>query len=598
MRAGVFIVGCDARQQGLLKASLDSAGVDAVFVSTGDEALRQLERDLRALVIADWALPDMPGRHFFQHIHEHYPDTVCVALGESSQLHELKPAVDARYVYRFYIKPVEEVTLEVAIEEALHYHSLLLKKDKLDAEVRSANNILSKLKEQFAGSVQPAPEDKLVASHYDALTSLPNRLLLMDRLRQAVNHARRQKQKLAVLSIDIDRFTRVNQSMGTEQGNQLLGEVAERLMVCIRDADTVAREGNDEFALVVTGLDNEERAAQIARRVKGKLQKPFIIDGQEHFLTCSIGICLYPNDGDEPEVLLQAANTAMNHAKKEGGNRYYYYESEMNARVARAVGLESGLRRALEREEFVMFYQPQVDLKTGHVIGAEALLRWIRPDIGMVSPGEFIPVLEDTGLIEPVGEWIIQHVAQQRQEWLESGLPPVRMSVNLSARQFQDDSLVKRIRAMMLIAGGLDAARGMELEITESLLMRDVGKTIGMLGDLADMGFKLAIDDFGTGYASLSYLTRFPIHTLKIDLSFVQRIDASPRDAAIVDAIIAMGRSLDLKLVAEGVENQQQLDYLCGRRCDEMQGFFFCKPLPAVEFEQLLRDGKRLLLPA
>ncbi len=496
-------------------------------------------------------------------------------------------------LYKFVIHPLSTSSLETHIIEAQQELNLREKRNTLLSDIENFSGQLDTM-DNKAQSLQGTPPKGLCNTpQIDTLTNLPSRYLIFDRIKQAINIAQRKSNKVAVLSIDIDRFSVINQSLGIRFGNQLLRDFSQRLVSCTRQADSVAREGNDQFLLVMADIETSESVLQFIKRFQKRLSEPFIINQKEVFISVSIGICVYPTDGSDPEALARAANTAMKHTKKLGGKGYYYFEKEMNSRIRKLVDMESSLFRALEKNEFIMHYQPQVDIKSGKIIGAEALLRWQRPGHGIIPPGEFIPILEDTGLIQPVGAWILNHVARQRDKWTTLGLPPLRMSVNLSLRQVQDDGILKTVKNIISQIKPNDA-QTIELEITESIMMKDANKSISLLFELNKMGFNLAIDDFGTGYASLNYLTQFPVHSLKIDLSFVQRIGITEKDAAIVKAIIVMAHSLSLRVTAEGVETQQQLDFLSDCGCNEFQGYLFSKPLPASEFAELVLSNKRL----
>ena len=427
-------------------------------------------------------------------------------------------------------------------------------------------------------------------AYHDPLTGLPNRILFNDRLALALAQAHRNQKMLAVLFLDLDRFKLVNDTMGHALGDKLLKEVAGRLVGCIRQSDTIARLGGDEFTILLPQPGDEDDVAKVARKILQTFQQPWVLSGQEFHITVSIGIALYPNDGEDTETLLKHADTAMYRAKDQGRNNYQLYAPAMNAKIIERLTMENDLRRGLKREEFVVFYQPQINTKTGRIIGMEALLRWKHPDRGLVYPAEFIPLAEDTGMIIPIGEWVLRNACAQNKAWQDAGFWPVRVTVNLSACQFQQHNLVETITQVMNQTG-LDP-RWLELEITESALMQDVDFAIKMLHDLKAMGVRISIDDFGTGYSSLNYLKRFPVHALKIDRSFVRDITANPEDAAIVSTVIVLAQNLNLKVIAEGVETEEQLTFLEHHHCCDMQGYLFSKPLPAGEFEKLLRDGK------
>ena len=431
-------------------------------------------------------------------------------------------------------------------------------------------------------------------ANYDELTGLANRNLFQDRLNQALTLARRHTCGLAVLFIDLDNFKHINDSLGHDAGDTLLTQVAGRLTGSVREGDTVARQGGDEFVLILSEIKEETDVPGVAQKILMVMAAPFDIGGREIRVTCSIGIASYPKDGEDRQTLLKNADAAMYRAKELGRNNIQYYAAEMNVRAMERLMLENSLYHAVVRNEFLLHYQPQVDLRSGEISGMEALVRWKHPELGLISPATFIPVAEDSGLIVAIGEWVLRTACAQNVAWQRAGLKPISVSVNLSARQFRQPDLAERIAAI-LRETGLDPAH-LELELTESLVMQDVEKTIATLGRLKAMGIKLSIDDFGTGYSSLNYLKRFPIHTLKIDQSFVRDITTDPSDAAIAKTIISMAHELGLMVIAEGVETEEQQSFLRLRRCDEMQGYFFSKPVPAEDFETLLREGRGLRL--
>jgi diguanylate cyclase (GGDEF)-like protein/PAS domain S-box-containing protein len=429
-------------------------------------------------------------------------------------------------------------------------------------------------------------------AHHDALTDLPNRALFLERLEHALTRARWTQRPLAVLFLDLDRFKNINDTLGHDIGDSALRVTAERLKDCVREGDTVARLGGDEFTVLLEDIADTDDVPAIAQKIVDALSRPFAVNKREFVVTTSIGISLYPSDGDDSLKLLRNADTAMYRAKDQGRNKYQFYSSEMSAKALEKFMLEASLRHALERDEFLLYYQPQVNLASGLVTGVEALLRWQHPDLGLVSPNQFIPVAEETGLMKSIDEWVLQTACDQAQRWIAAGLPPLSMTVNLSGTSFSEPNLVDMI-ARTLRRTGL-APEILELEITESVIMQNAPATIEMLQALHRMGISLAVDDFGTGYSSLSYLKRFPIDTLKIDQSFVNDITTDADDASIVTAIIAMGHSLQLKVIAEGVETPGQLVYLRKHACDGMQGYLFSRPQPEAEITRLLQSGKKL----
>ncbi|HEY6064856.1 MAG TPA: EAL domain-containing protein, partial [Thermoanaerobaculia bacterium] len=429
---------------------------------------------------------------------------------------------------------------------------------------------------------------------HDPLTGLPNRLLFNDRLTMALAQAHRGRQKLATLFLDLDRFKVINDSLGHGVGDELLRRVADRLRVCTREEDTVARLGGDEFIVLVPRIADDEDAEIVARKILTAIRLPFAIEDRDYFLTTSMGVSLYPTDGIDTETLIQNADTAMYRAKEQGRDNYQLYSPAMDTRANERLSLENRLRQALQRDELVLFYQPIVDLSTWRVRGAEALLRWRHPERGLLPPSEFITLAEISGLITPIGRWVLETACAQVREWQAMGHPRLTVSVNLSARQFLQSDLVTEVAAA-LAAAEIEAGC-LDLEITESSAMENAERAINTLWELKRLGVKISLDDFGTGYSSLNYLKRFPIDRVKLDRSFVRDVVKNSEDAAIVRAIIAMAHTLKMTVVAEGVEKQDQLAFLSEHRCDEMQGFLFSPPVPSAQFLALL--SRRNATPA
>ncbi|NPT42642.1 EAL domain-containing protein [Paraburkholderia sp. 1N] len=426
-------------------------------------------------------------------------------------------------------------------------------------------------------------------ANYDSLTRLPNRNLLRDRLQHALIVAQRQQKGVAVVFIDLDGFKNVNDSLGHSVGDRLLGVVAERLARCTRTSDTVARHGGDEFVIVMTDTVDEQSLIAWMERVRASISEPVWLDGTELYVGCSMGASLFPQDGEDAETLMKKADLAMYRAKDMGRNTFQFYQPEMNASAGARLNLERRLRRALRDNEFLLHYQPQVDIVSGQIVGTEALVRWRDPEVGLVLPSLFIPVAEESGLIGPLSEWVLREACRQNKAWQDEGLPPARVSVNLSARVFQQRDIAKLVM-QVLAETGLEP-QYLELELTESTIMRNAEEAVSMLNELHALGIGLAIDDFGTGYSSLSYLKRFPVDRLKIDRSFVSDIGVSGDDETITSAIIALAHSLKLQVIAEGVETSAQLDFLKERACDEMQGFYFAKPLSTDAISALFQSG-------
>ncbi|OGI51537.1 MAG: hypothetical protein A3E57_09005 [Candidatus Muproteobacteria bacterium RIFCSPHIGHO2_12_FULL_60_33] len=429
-------------------------------------------------------------------------------------------------------------------------------------------------------------------AHHDPLTDLPNRLLLQDRLTQAMREADQLERLVAVMFLDLDRFKTINDTLGHDIGDALLKTVAERLATCLRPGDTVSRLGGDEFTITLANVAHVDDVTRVAQKILDQFISPFRIGGRDLFVTPSIGITLYPLDEKQPENLLKDADVAMYRAKELGGNRFQFYTPELNLRAARRLELETGLRQALERQEFILHYQPLVDMKTGRIRGMEALLRWQHPEFGLIPPLDFIPLAEEIGLIIPIGEWVLKTACAQIKAWHNTGFPALQVAVNLSSKQLRDKNLIAAVR-QALTESGLEA-RYLDMELTESVLMQDMELATSILKELKTVGISFSLDDFGTGYSSLSYLKRFPIDYLKIDRSFVRDITTDAVGAGLVKAIIAMANVLNIKVIAEGVETYEQQEFLRSHGCDITQGYFCSKPLAAQDFTELLQDWDRL----
>jgi len=427
------------------------------------------------------------------------------------------------------------------------------------------------------------------SAQHDVLTSLPNRLLLNDRITQSIAAARRQKKHVAIIFLDLDRFKYINDSLGHAIGDELLKSVSKRLLASVRSSDTVSRQGGDEFVILLSDLGRPEDAATSAQKLLLSLSTPHTLGGQELHIGGSIGISIYPADGSDAEMLIKSADTAMYHAKENGRNNFQFFTADMNRKSVERQSLEGSLRFALERGEFLLEYQPKVNLETGEITGVEALIRWQHPDRGLVPPAQFVPIAEDCGLIIPIGRWVLREACRQARAWQVAGLPPLPIAVNVSAVEFRDKGFVESVRTILSETGL--PAQYLELELTEGVLMEDAECATSVLLELKAMGVHLAVDDFGTGYSSLSYLRKFPIDALKIDQSFIHQNTTTPDESTIVSAVIAMGRSLKLRVVAEGVETLEELMVLQDLQCDEAQGFYFSRPVAAALFADLLQKG-------
>ena len=513
-----------------------------------------------------------------ERVHPSDKDTVSRALVEA--LRNVRPySLDFRIV------------LPDGTERSVHEEAeVIFDKNRTAVRMLGATQDISDRKE-VEGQIR-------LLAYYDGLTLLPNRRLFMEKLDLALENARRREGSLAVLFLDLDRFKQINDTLGHSAGDRLLQGVAERLRKCLRSSDAVARGealnltddvarlGGDEFIVSITNIARGEDAARVARRIQEALEQPFKLDENEVFVTASIGISLFPQDGTDLESLLKNADAAMYHAKDAGRSNYQFYSKSMNAAALQKLTLENKLRRALERGEFQLYFQPQIDVRSWSIIGAEALIRWRHPDLGLVPPAEFIGLAEETGLILPIGEWVLHTACAQAKAWQDAGHGPLVMAVNISGRQFRGKNLAQTV-GQTIGACALDPRR-IELEITESVLMHSVDETVNTLKTLRTMGPRIAVDDFGTGYSSLSYLRRFPIDTLKLDQSFIQDSVKDRGTAAIVAGVIDMAHGLGLEVIAEGVETAEQRTLLFQDGCHIMQGYLFGRPVPAPEFEQLL----------
>ncbi|HEY4837348.1 MAG TPA: EAL domain-containing protein [Candidatus Acidoferrales bacterium] len=429
------------------------------------------------------------------------------------------------------------------------------------------------------------------SAQHDFLTGLPNRMLLNDRVTHAISLAPRHMKKVAVLFLDLDGFKHINDSLGHPIGDKLLQSVTARLIECVRGSDTVSRQGGDEFVVLLSEIEQAEDAAISARRMLHSVAEPHSINKHDLHITTSIGVSVYPDDGLDAETLIKNADTAMYQAKENGRQSYQFFKSGMNVRAVERQSIEESLRRAVERQEFTLHYQPKINLCTGDITGAEALIRWTHPVRGLVPPSQFIPIAEDCGMILPIGIWVLREACKQAREWMDAGLPIRTIAVNISAMQFRNDHFLSDVFTI-LSETGLDP-KCLELELTESVLIKRAETASSVLQTLRSKGIQIAVDDFGTGYSSLSYLTKFPIDALKIDQSFVRQISSVPVDTTIVTTVISMGRSLKLRVVAEGVETQNELEFLQSHNCEEAQGYYFSRPVPAPKFARLLETGIR-----
>ena len=516
------------------------------------------------IILLDLGLPDAQGLEAIQRAHAAAPGVPLVVL---TGLDDESLAVQALQL------GAQDYLIKGQIEKRG-----LLRALRYAIERKSMESASLAMAQQMAHSAE-----------HDFLTGLPNRMLLNDRVGQAVALAKRHMRKVAVLFLDLDGFKHINDSLGHPVGDKLLQSIAIRLVDCVRGSDSVSRQGGDEFVVLLLDLEHAEDAAVTARRILEAVALPHCIDQHDLHVTASIGVSVYPDDGSDADTLIKNADTAMYQAKENGRRSFQFFKPAMNVRAVERQFIEEGLRRALEQRELMLHYQPKVNLMTGAITGAEALIRWTHPTRGPIAPVDFIPVAEECGLILPIGAWVLREACVQARTWMDAGLPVTSMAVNVSAMEFRDKNFLEGLFAT-LRETGLDPSF-LELELTESVLMKRVEFTASILQALRKRGVLVAVDDFGTGYSSLSYLRKFPVDALKIDQSFVRQISTAGDDTTIVKAIIGMARSLKLRVIAEGVETLEEVAFLRAYRCDEAQGYYFSRPVPAQQFAMLLRNG-------
>jgi diguanylate cyclase (GGDEF)-like protein len=549
---------------------------DCREVCSAEDALGVLGRETFDLVISDINMGGMSGLELVPHVHAISPDSIVLMIsGQGS----IETAIDAIHAgaFDYVMKPLEIRQVEAAVERALKQCLLLREKRRYKDQLESL------LKERTAEVNRLA--------YYDTLTELPNRTLFEDRLAQAVPLAQRTGKTLAVLFISFDQLKKVNDTLGHALGDHLLKEVAVRVRGCVSESDTVARFGGD-LAVMLSQIEGAEDVVEIIGCIRDNLNRSLKLDGQEIFATASVGVSMFPDDGKESNSLIKNAGAALYLAKKSGGNAYQFYTADMHARASKRFALETSLRHAVDNEEFLIHYQPRVAIDSLEIIGVEALVRWQHPELGLIPPAEFIPLAEETGLILPLGEWVLRTACRQNRIWQDKGFPAMSVGVNISARQFQQQHLAETV---IRILDEVGLAPGfLELELTESSIMSNVA--VDVLTGLKRQGVTVSVDDFGTGFSSLSYLKRLPINALKIDQSFVRDLTTDPDDAALVMAIVTLAHNLRLRVVAEGVETEEQLRFLRLLRCDEIQGYLISKPLTVEALEKLLQvDAGQLL---
>lgn len=562
----------NANDRELVKLLLDDAGIenDISAVETRNDFEHSLAKSDWDLILSDFSLPSFDGLQALELAAKACPNTpfifVTGTLGEDTAVESLKiGATD--YVLKQHMS-----RLATSVRRALKEREEKLRREKAERELRKS-------------------EDKLrFLAYHDALTDLPNRALLLDRVAQALASAHRNKGRFAVLYVDLDRFKAINDSLGHPVGDIVLKQVAERMQECARENDTVARLGGDEFVVVLNSVRDGTDAAIAADRLRRVVETEFLVQGIRLSISCSIGIGVFPEDGEDGETLLKNADIALFSAKNSGRGRWQFFTRKMNGLALERLKLENSLRQALPKNELFLEYQPQLDLATGRIVGAEALLRWQHPELGLVPPSTFLPVAESLGEIIPIGEWVLKTACAQARQWQKEGVAPFTMAVNMSAVQFRYEPLADSIQGA-LDESGL-ASKYLELEFAESSLLTDAEMIKPLLLQISGMGLGLAIDNFGTGCGSLNYLRRFPFSKLKIDQSFVQSISDDARDGAVTAAIVAMGKVLEMKVIAECVEREEQADVLRSLGCDQVQGYYFGRPLEASFFGQMLQSHR------
>jgi diguanylate cyclase (GGDEF)-like protein len=571
----ILIIDDDEQVRNLLKEIL-SNGNDCVLAGSAEDALALLNTESFNLVISDINMGGISGLELVPRVLEQTPDTVVVMVSGQQTIDYAIESMRAG-AFDYITKPLDIRQVLAAVGRALEHHELLRGK-------RQYENHLEDLVKERTAEIEHL-------AYYDRLTDLPNRVLFADRCAQALAIAQRNQHQTGILLVSLDRFKKINDTLGHDAGDVVLTEAAARLRNCVGEADTVARSDGDEFALLLTQVSEAGALADVAVSIAEAFKPPFQLGRQEVYVTVSIGIGIFPLNGEDHSTILRNAGAALYRAKKLGGNKCQFYAAEMNEQALKRLALETSLRRAIENEEFITYYQPVVNLATGEVVGAEALVRWRHPEFGVLPPAKFIGLAEDTGMIVEIGDFVMRSACAQTRAWQDRGFGRLRIAVNVSARHFQQTNFLDRV-VQILTDTRLDPV-SLELELTETSIVENPEMAAELLTRIRNLGARVAIDDFGTGYSSLSYLKRLPIDTVKLDRSFVNGATSDPDDAALVMAIITLAHNLGLKVIAEGVETDEQLNFLRLLRCDEVQGYLFSKPVPAEVFESLLTMGPK-----
>ena len=549
---------------------------ECVLAASAEDALSVLQTRDFDLVLSDINMPGTSGLDLVPRILERSPDTVVVMISGEQGIESAIEALRAG-AFDYITKPIDLRHVQAAVNRALGHRRLLVGK-------RRYENHLEELVKERTAEIEHL-------AYYDRLTDLPNRNLFIDRCTQALGIAQRDEHQVGVVLASLDRFKKIAESLSHEAGDVVLREVASRLRSCVREGDTVAHLEGDEFALLLTQVNSTDELSDVCLKVSEAMKRPFQLGNQDVYMTASIGIATFPANGEDTSIILRNAGAALYRAKKQGGNNYQFYAADMNAQAVKRLALESSLRRAIENQEFVPYYQPVVNLMTGEVLGAEALVRWEHPEFGILPPAKFIGLAEDTGLILDIADFVIREACRQTRQWQEEGLGQLTIAVNVSARHFQQVEFVDQIMEV-LRETRLDPTC-LDLELTETSIMENAPQAAALLSDIRRLGVRVSIDDFGTGYSSLSYLKSLPIDNLKLDQSFVKGATTDPDDAALVMAIVTLAHNLRLKVIAEGVETEEQLAFLRLLRCDEGQGYLFGKPVPAATFRSTMASDPR-----
>jgi diguanylate cyclase (GGDEF)-like protein len=569
-KATILIIDDEEQIRSLL-VDLLSAHYQCTDAASAEEAITVLNGGEFDLVISDINMTGISGLDLLPYVHRAYPDAVVIMISGQQTIESAIEAIRGG-AFDYIMKPLDLNHVEAAVDRALRHQTLLKQK-------RNYENNLEELVRERAAQIEHL-------AYHDVLTGLPNRVLFLDRVTQAFSMAQRDPKMVGVAFLSLDQFKKINDTLGHMMGDSCLTEVATRLKRCINEGDTIARFEADEFALLLTQLKGTEELVELAQLISDVLKPSFHLCEQEVFVTASIGISIFPDDDQNPDAILKNASAALHRARMLGGNTYSFYTSDMNARAVKRLELETSLRRAVENKELVLYYQPQIEYASGKTVGAEALVRWQHKSLGLLPPAEFIPLAEDTGLIEQLGAWVMLTACTEARKWQVDGLGSLRIAVNVSAREFRQPKFYEGL-VNILSQTGLNA-KSLELELTETTIMERPETTIELLRKIRKLGVKIAIDDFGTGYSSLSYLKRLPIDTLKLDRSFVNGATTDPDDAALVMAVITLAHNLRLKVIAEGVETEEHSRFLRLLRCDEGQGYLFGKPMPAEVFRSTL----------